>query len=358
MTGIPPIPHYAIMEEGKVDANFLLNRFNIIVFEYPKSSKYKDLCNWLHNFNQSVTSKRILPMTFGVSFATPKKKLDITSDTSDLIIVRGALPGLQPEECAGISCGRGYGPKPIPGYDGGKYLAANHIDQNDFKWVSDHVLARFRQGSKCSPYYGIVARSENPSAMDKQDLRIFPRCCDAFLTEAEKQEYRVARLMIVAGGPSSPYPPLHAAIQTIRGIRDWYRSHPLSKVRVVLHLVDPNIWFNISSGRLNLVELLQCDDFQIVTLIANPDGTTSRHYRIVSKTDTLISIADSLAVPIEGWAAELLPPPTHMWEHILLNDAAAQLPLLDLGTVPGSTLRFYAHSTRIDRPTLQGSGPD
>ena len=105
-----------------------------------------------------------------------------------------------------------------------------------------------------------------------------------------------ARLMIIAGGPSAPFPPLHAGIQMARGIRDWLRANPGSELRVVVHLVDPGVWFNIQSGRLNLAELLSNDTVQAVVMVRNPDGSASRQYRLVGPSD----LAATVHVPLQG----------------------------------------------------------
>jgi hypothetical protein len=107
-------------------------------------------------------------------------------------------------------------------------------------------------------------------------------------------------------------------------------------------LVDPSIWFNIFSGRLDILELLRTDDIEVVTVMQNPDGTTTRQYRIVRPTDTLQSVAKSVHVPLKGWAAEVLPPPTTDRASIRLLDDRAKSSLDELGAVPGSTIRFFA----------------
>ena len=79
-----------------------------------------------------------------------------------------------------------------------------------------------------------------------------------------------ARLMIIAGGPSAPFPPLHAGIQMARGIRDWFRANPGLSFAAVVHLVDPGVWFNIQSGRLNLAELCRNHTVQAVVMVQKP----------------------------------------------------------------------------------------
>ena len=71
---------------------------------------------------------------------------------------------------------------------------------------------------------------------------------------------------------------------------------PGSELRVVVHLVDPGVWFNIQSGRLNLAELLSNDTVQAVVMVRNPDGSASRQYRLVGPSD----LAATVHVPLQG----------------------------------------------------------
>jgi hypothetical protein len=108
---------------------------------------------------------------------------------------------------------------------------------------------------------------------------------------------------------------------------------------VVVHLVDPSIWFNIQSGRLNLQELLSCDTFQINALVSNPDNTSSRQYRIVGPATTAAEVAESVHVPL-GWWAEVYPSPAAGGVRFPLADGSARKPLVDVGVIPGGTVRF------------------
>ena len=196
----------------------------------------------------------------------------------------------------------------------------------------------------------LVARTVGTTDPDVYDLRLIPKVCKQFLTTAAGRGFVTARLMIIAGGPSAPFPPLHASIQMARGIRDWFGTNPQAKLRVVVHLVDPGVWFNIQSGRLNLLELLANETVQAVVLVQNPDGTASRQYRLVGPSDTAVDLAATVHVPLKGWTTEIRPSP--VWEAVLfqLNSDEARTPLFNLGLIPGSTVLF-ARSLPHDPPT-------
>lgn len=74
---------------------------------------------------------------------------------------------------------------------------------------------------------------------------------------------------------------------------------------------------------------------------AAPDNAAVRQYRVIRPEATAQSVADSADVPHSGWSFEVYPSPTHEKFALPLTSAEAAQRLLDLGTVPGSTIRFF-----------------
>jgi hypothetical protein len=350
MTGMSPYPHFAFVQRGEVDPDFLRSRLNILVIEYQRG-KHEQITERLNALDEAVSTQRLKPATVGFSFRL-QALLGATPDVSDLLLVRGTLPKPEDGECVGISCGRGTSVDgqvfPLVGGDPThgvfKYLIDNGLNPGAFRWIDRKktlcVFRRTEQADPNSPYYGLVARTTSAENPDVNDLRIIPSVCKRFFSAVRDRGFKTARLMIIAGGPHAPFPPLHAGIQMARGIRSWFREQAQANLRVVVHLVDPSVWFNIESGRLNLHELLANDSFQVVVLVQNPDGTASRQYRLIREADTVITLAATVHVPLSGWEAEIQPSPIRGAFAFPLSSDAARSRLFDLGLVPGSTVRF------------------
>ncbi len=360
MTGMSPYPHYAFVQKGEVAPDFLRSRLNILVIEYPRG-KHEHVAEQLNSLAEAVEKDRLKPASLGFSFRMPAF-LRATPDVPDLLLVRGTLPSPGLGECVGISCGRGVTNDgravPLVGGDETrgmvKFLKNRRLTLDAFDWVDDDkTLGIFRRTAgpdQESPYYGLVARTVQMAdpvvrdLADVKDLRLIPEVCQRFLTTAAERGFVTARLMIIAGGPSAPFPPLHAVIQMARGIRDWFHENSGSRLRVVVHLVDQGVWFNIQSGRLNLAELLSNDTVQVVVMVRNPDGSASRQYRLVGPSDTPADLAATVHVPLQGWTASINPSPVREAILCKLYSNDARTPLFNLGLIPGSTVRFAMES--------------
>ncbi len=356
MCGPSPFPHFALIRRGELDPRFMLNRYHVVVIEYDD---HKDVTGGITRLKEALDADGIRPRSHGFSFRAPA---DAGSDSRppDLEVVRGWLPPLGPGECVGVSCGlRGPEGEPekceaVPGTKSLEYLNAAGVSHDKREWVkaaggedaSAGLLARFADAAgQPSPYYGLIART-GPGG--KRDSRVIPGVCKRFLSEAQAQGFRVARLQLVAGGSWAPYDPLHAAAQLARGVKEWFLETDKPSIRVVVHIVNKDIWFNIQSGRLDLLELLRCDDMRVVVVTNVDDGPVGvaenaavRQFRVIGPAATAQEVADTADVPHAGWMFEVYPSPTKTKFVHPLDSAEAKERLTDLGAVPGSTIRFF-----------------
>lgn len=100
MTGMSPYPHYAFVQKGEVDPDFLTSRLNILVIEYPRG-EHEHVTLRLNRLAEAVEKDRLKPASLGFSFRMPAF-LRATPDVPDLLLVRGTLPSPGPGECVGI----------------------------------------------------------------------------------------------------------------------------------------------------------------------------------------------------------------------------------------------------------------
>ena len=73
--------------------------------------------------------------------------------------------------------------------------------------------------------------------------------------------------LLASGGQDDPikgprwsartFPARFALVETVRAWGEWRRANPAAKCRLALHVVDPSVSREISSGRIDIVELLQ-----------------------------------------------------------------------------------------------------
>lgn len=350
MTGMSPYPHYAFIQEGEVDPDFLRSRLNILVVEYPKG-EHGTVAKRLNEFAEAAKKERPRPASVGFTMKTPSSPV-ATPDLPDLLLVRGLLPIPGPDECAGICCGRRYTrtgeAAPLLGAGDTSsdmaFLADHPFKPDGVNWIdAEKTLIRFLStvaGTHESPYFGLFFNGVMPSPPFFESLAAIPAICGRFLSFAQKEGFKTARLMLLPRGPSNPFPILHAGVQMARGLRDWFHTNPSATIRVIVHSVDKKLWFNIESGRLNLLELLATDTMQVVILVRHAGHTVSRQYRIVGPLDTVADLAKTVYVPLTGWTAEIKPSPLPEPVPFELSSEVAEVPLFHLGLIPGSFIHF------------------
>lgn len=346
LTGASPAIHFAFLEEGKADPQFLLSRFNIIALEYTVG-KHEIVSQWLGELNTAIRASRLKQVCWSFTFNTPDR-LPSTAGSGDFTIVRGALPNRTEGECTGISAGR-ENDEPLVGLDINRFFSECAPKA---RWLVPRTLAVCTTDpadfSKDLPLFLLVAREDDDTkGSDRRNLRMIGEPCQRFLDEASQRHYRCAHLQLLASGSQRVFPPTFAFVQQVRAIKQWFRtqqtrSNGSSHLAVVLHVVDPSVWFNILSGRLNLLEILQCDDMRVIVEVSVGEAQEFREFHYVLETMSLQELATLVDIPAQGWCAEIIPAPTGRRAIFHLQENTGDKFTLEwLGAVPGSTIRFF-----------------
>ena len=124
-------------------------------------------------------------------------------------------------------------------------------------------------------------------------------------------------------------------------------SQSATRCRLAIHVVDPSVTREISSGRIDIVELLQPGSIRFWAEIVENGVLLER--RMFQKDDfaQLQTILDDLDLPPRCWTFMVSPSPGIADDPdpiLLLSDTAAiSLSLRKLGVVPGSVLHFRRH---------------
>ena len=138
-----------------------------------------------------------------------------------------------------------------------------------------------------------------------------------------------------------PFPPRFAFVEIMRAFADWRRRHASGACRLTLYVVDPELYMEIGSGRIDVPELLYCEDVRFWAEIVTPSSGIERRLFQETRTKTLGDIAEALDMSVEHWEVEVSPPPDFVSEVLPLAKKENRDKKVEaLGVVPGSTLHF------------------
>jgi hypothetical protein len=139
------------------------------------------------------------------------------------------------------------------------------------------------------------------------------------------------------------FPSRFTVTQTVRAWREWRLRHPSRTCRLVLHTLAEAVTMEIAAGRLDVLELLSCDDVRFATEVArDDDGVERRVFELIPGRTKLANIVKRLDLAPAQWTVEVSPRTNlhksfrpergiHVWANRTLHE---------LGVVPGSTLHF------------------
>jgi hypothetical protein len=269
-------PHYAFIQEGEVDPDFMLSRFQIVVVEYPKG-KHGEILRWLERLAEEVSRPRRTPVSWSWGRIDRRSDSEWTS-VPDLEVVRGPLPTEPVKgECLAVSAGG----------SGGAFFFSPGIRQVMIRWgVEESMPTRVTAylGSFAHRHvYAVRARSE-------KDERSLAHIYDASLAlfEHVAERYRCIRMQLLATGGRDKlgvsdedwkvrnYPERFSFVQTVRAWAAWRKNNPGVDCRLALHVVLDSVYQDIASGRIDVLELLSCADIRFFVEVVSDAGEVER----------------------------------------------------------------------------------
>jgi SIR2-like protein len=347
-------PHYAIMPEGEVDPDFMLSRFQIRVFEFPKK-RYEEVDGFLRQFAAAVGAKRRRPFSWSFGGLRPDAS-NRWDGSAELEIERTYLPTrIFEDECMVLS---------------GESLTPAFAQRLLHRTVPQGTSVR-RVAPRLHEFTG--HRAFILTTIERTSARYLAAVYDSALTLFRKigRRFRTIRMQLVgtrrsSGGSrwgSAPRgrrrkdsPDAESArsvpaqangrfvlIQTVRAFRDWHARNPTARCKLVLHLVAESVTMEIASGRLDVLEILSCEDVRFATEIVRDDRTVERRvFERYPRTTRLRDIVKQLDLSVHQWTVEVSPWPT------LRLGFRAERPVANclgetlhaLGVLPGGTLHF------------------
>lgn len=353
LTGPPVRPHFAVIEEGKVDAEFLREQYHIVCNTYS-GSKHGYVADLLEEFGAFVIGPRARESkwTFRVYTPTRAQKSDVPDHFS---IVRATPP--LPEELAdgevvAVSCGRGLAEATLSGEerrgrplvgDGKKIL---RLQDNECDWLDDWTV----QWKNRPRSYGIVARElidpdesriSLETSRDRRSPDAIRKAFTAFLHQMIRKNTRVAHVQLLAAGKHSVFHPWVAVVQMARAYGEWCADRMKickdGTLLVRLYVVHPGVVSLLQGGYINIAEQLDCTAVRIMIETIDRNGRSDRHHRIIGNNTKLRTLTGS---PLSRNAPHVYTYPISRLNTgpMLLTDEIADLDVRDFGLFSDSVL--------------------
>jgi hypothetical protein len=298
LCGPSPVPHFAFVKRGSIDARFLAEEMNIVVCEYDD---YKKVTEWLGLLKDMVDSTNCRISRLSVQLEerssleiAPFAHLPIPEANSDCavaIVVR--------------ACGKGLF-EPDPDLAGQCELTSRF--KNQIFPLDERVVS-------LAP--GIFAvRARRPDDDDGAGS-----VGDAIrdLLDRVSGRWSVLHLHLPAAGGTVP--PIYGFIEAVRAFGGWVRNRTQKAqgpLHVIVH-VGPHVLLNLTSRRISLYELLTSTMIRFATAVIAEDGSEPTR-RVLYKSpgtrlsDVLNEILDldaALPQAVPSWSMSLCPSPTH-----------------------------------------------
>jgi hypothetical protein len=334
--GANPLPHYAMVRRGEVDKSFLRSRFNIVVLEYDDHGR---LPVWLSRLHEMLRAERSRVMQWRFTLRCPQSLGDYTG-SDELRIKRGVLPKPRTGESAMVSAGNEGGFLRF-GASMQRYIGKTWASYGPFPGAGavllspSYVYGHRDPSGKPLSVVALAAR-----AGGEKDLRIIGQVVEEALDWAAGERFHQIHMQLLAAGPDTPYPPRFSLAETIRAFGRWTRRRS-SGLRLSVYITDPGALFEISTGRMNVVELLTCDDVRFWIEVVDNGRVMERELVFASPETTIGKLAGQFDVPSAGWMVEAEPAPTRERSRSPLAAIEGDT-LAYRGVLPGSTLRFIA----------------
>ncbi len=211
LNGPPNRPHFAFLESGDLDPEFMRQNYNIECMLYPEG-KHDELVGHLKRFADSVLGPRVRKASWGYRLSE-KPYVDSSAAAEDFKVVRSGLPHpatLPSGHCLAISCGRS-GEQPLVG----SRLAEEFKLSSGFQRLSPDQVVTASKDLRNT--YGIVARGEGDVRSPKVVRTAFATALD-FLNGRKVSQLHV---QLLAVGPERNFRPWISLVQMVRAYGEW-----------------------------------------------------------------------------------------------------------------------------------------
>ena len=336
MVGRPARPHYALLQRGEVDVEFLRDRFGIHVIEYPEGDFAQHVA-WLSRIGEYIGGVRPRPSRWSYASTMSQAALPVGA-TVDVDIVRAKLPGQVTTNSWTVLSGAQTNQGPYLGTKAAQYASG-------FGWDGSYQLlpgsGRVAQLGGAPDIWALVARStpQPHAAAGIRTLAAVGEVMAEFLDHIASLPAMPTevRFQLLAAGGGRSFPPSGSLIRMLQSIRRARERHPSVTWPVMrLYIVDPEALGTLECGRVDIAQLLGTDAIRVAIEIDEGDDL-ELHYDVVSPQDTAGVVAQKYRLAFDKWRLTVSPGDRPHGQPLA---ACSGESIESLGATPGSMLRF------------------
>lgn len=341
LLGPSTIPHFAFTKQDTVDVEFLAAEMNITVCEVCDWPELPGLLKQLKCAIEGYLVRTVRWSSAPTSSVQPAQSLRL-----DLKVVPHGLPepdSLEAQDAVAIGTGRC---DDQPQY-GGLWSYEDTLKEQypDARFPDDRHVLRF-EGTR---FYAVAARDPKKEKGSDDVHGVYVAMQELF---DEIRDYECLHLAL----PHAPqegrlsevyaFPPVYAFIETVQAFAAWKRKTLSSQVRLVIYTMQPDVWLNLNSHRIDIGELLKSELMPVWAVVQNDERREPARRVLYYKRDTLFSkVLDDLRIfRPNSWRVSICPNPRREDDGGTVSERVASdlspCHLDQIGVVFGSVLTF------------------
>ncbi|WP_437737722.1 SIR2 family protein [Sorangium sp. So ce1335] len=338
--GPGPHPHFALFpgdRKDTLDVRFLQTRLGIAPVFY---GHYSELAGLLDRLADAVGERRApapsgaprppaawMPDELGFSLSEGSRCPAGAARKVRLRYAPLPVPAAgDGRACAVVSVGRMPSDnRAIPGTQAARLLAEAQeagvvADTDPGRWRPLDEAPSYAYRFDDAPLFGVAARdrttdlppgSGDDGPEDSRDLGVIADAVCAALRAAGAAGFRRVHIGPVASGKHRLWHPLHPFVQTLAGVRAFFREAPAEGVEIVeLHVLSPAIWSPVIAGKVPVAEMLSSGMMKVWVDLRDASGSSEIFAVTVCGPTRVGDIKELCGLPPARWSTEILPRPS------------------------------------------------
>jgi hypothetical protein len=362
LTGPPVRPHFAMIQEGDLDPEFMRQRYHIICNTYPRA-EHERVTQLLKEFRDYQRRQRARPTSWGFRVAVPSW-LSKESVGDQFKVIRGSLPNpdaVSADEAVAISCGRAEASRPADETErlrgramvspsGAKMLG---LRDKTSHWENDWLVKL----ESVQNSYGIVAReliASPGTSRDRRSPEAVRNSFKEFLCFAKDRHFRTVHVQLLAAGELRVFEPWISLVQMARAYGEWFRENKVRSEDCVIaniYVVDSGTVALVEGGYVDLVRELEGTAIHLSVDVIDAVGAAERHHLLVGTSEPIASLVGKRRSKRDPMVYAL-PTPAKNSSPRPLEEVSDQS-VREFGLVSGSTLVVDFHQASRVGPATE-----